>query len=115
MMSHVDVESLADVLFHPLQVMPVLLQGLDALSKQLSQMSGSYYWRDSWGSRENLVRHVDKVATGTTMGSSKQKFNPLIWPGAFGLRNPCSEWFVFCLCWHVQQGHRLLLAALSVS
>ena len=91
MMSHVDVESLADVLFHPLQVMPVLLQGLDALSKRLSQMSGSYYWRDAWGFRENLVRHVDKVATGTTMGSSKQKFNPLIWPGAFGLRNRCSE------------------------
>ncbi|CAE7663978.1 unnamed protein product [Symbiodinium pilosum] len=45
-------------------VMPVLLQGLDALSK-----------------------HVDKVATGTTMGSSKQKFNPLIWLAQYLLRN----------------------------
>mmetsp|Transcript_9234 Transcript_9234/g.16998 ORF Transcript_9234/g.16998 Transcript_9234/m.16998 type:complete len:383 (+) Transcript_9234:75-1223(+) len=45
-------------------VMPVLLQGLDALSK-----------------------HVDKVATGTTMGSSKQKFNPLTWLAQYLLRN----------------------------
>ncbi|CAE7195354.1 unnamed protein product [Symbiodinium natans] len=45
-------------------VMPLLLQGLDALSK-----------------------HVDKVATGTTMGSSKQKFNPLIWLAQYLLRN----------------------------
>ncbi|CAE7433859.1 unnamed protein product [Symbiodinium necroappetens] len=45
-------------------VMPLLLQGLDALSK-----------------------HVDKVAQGTTMGSSKQKFNPLVWLAQYLLRN----------------------------
>eukprot|EP00434_Breviolum_minutum_P019205 symbB.v1.2.016927.t1/scaffold1304.1/size242089/21 len=48
-------------------VMPVLLQGLDALS-----------------------RHVDKLASGKSDGSSsarKQKFNPLTWLAQYLLRN----------------------------
>lgn len=46
-------------------VMPVLLQGLDALS-----------------------RHVDKLATGGEgSGSSRQKFNPLTWLAQYLLRN----------------------------
>lgn len=62
-----EAEADFDVYLMENDVMPVLLQGLDALS-----------------------RHVDKLASGKSDGSSsarKQKFNPLTWLAQYLLRN----------------------------
>jgi len=61
-----DAEEDYDIYIMENGVMPLVLQGLDALS-----------------------RHVNKLATGTTMGcgSSKRPFNPLVWLAQYLLRN----------------------------